>query len=209
MALNLATEFPGQSNPADANYPQGSAKNVSAPGANNGTPLVADLINDVYGFLQRLLDEASVTPSGNPDTVPNSDYFDALSTIFSAAGIAPAVAAIILATRNTWTKAQDVAQVTLTDGATISTDASLSNNFIMTLGGNRTLANPTNLVAGQVIIYTIKQDATGNRTLTYGSLFKKPAGQSLTLSTAANAVDALHCRYDGTILQCSLLRGFS
>lgn len=208
MALKLDTEFPGQSTPGDADYPQGSARNVSAPGANDGTPLVARLVNDIYGFLQRLLDEAAIVPSGNPDTVPNSDYYDALQVIFGAAGIVPSVAALLTAQRNTWTKAQDVAQVTLVDGATINTDASLSNVFTVTLGGNRTLANPTNLVAGQVLIYHINQDGAGNRTLSYGSLFKKPAGQTLTLSTAANAKDTLTCVYDGTILRCTLNRNF-
>ncbi len=96
MALQLDIEFPGQSTPADANYPYGSARNVSAPGANDGTPLVARLVNDIYGFLQRLLDEAGITPSGNPDTVVDSDYYDALAAIFNAAGIAPSVAAILL-----------------------------------------------------------------------------------------------------------------
>lgn len=208
MALKLDTEFPGQSTPGDANYPQGSARNVSAPGANDGTPLVARLVNDIYGFLQRLLDEASIVPSGDPDTVIDSDYFDALSAIFSAAGIAPSVAAILLNQRNTWNKAQDVLRVNLVDGATINTDASLSNSFNVTLAGNRTLANPTNLVAGQVLVYTIRQDATGNRTLAYGTLFKKPAGQTLTLSTAANAVDVITCHYDGTQLNCTIARAF-
>lgn len=208
MALKLDTEFPGQSTPGNADYPQGAARDVSAPGANDGTPLTARLVNDYQGFFQRLLNEAGITPSGDPDTVPNSDYFDALSAIFSAAGIAPLVSAIILAQRNTWAKSQVVQMVTLADGATINTDASLSDNFSVTLGGNRTLANPTNLIAGQTLIYTIKQDGGGNRTLTYGSLFKKPAGQTLTLSTAPNAIDALYCRYNGTILECSLQRNF-
>lgn len=208
MALKIDTEFPGQSVAGDANYPQGSARNVTTPGDGTGTPLVARLLNDFFGFFQRLLDEAGITPSGDPDTVVNSDYFDALQTIFDPAGIAPAVSAIIVDQRNTWTKSQVVQMVTLTDGATISTDASLSDNFTVTLGGNRTLANPTNLIAGQTLIYTIKQDATGNRTLTYGALFKRPTGQTLTLSTAANAVDVLYCRYNGTFLECSLQRNF-
>ena len=208
MALKIDTEFPGQSVAGNASYPQGSAKNVTAPGANNGTPLTARLLNDFFGFFQKLLNAAGVTPSGNPDTVLASDYYTALNTLFNAAAIAPGVIATIIAQPNTWTKAQTSALVTLADGATISTDANASNNFIVTLGGNRTLANPTNLVAGQVLIYTIKQDATGSRTLTYGTLFKKPNGQTLTLTTTANAVDVLYCRYNGTFLECALQRDF-
>ena len=43
------------------------------------------------------------------------------------------------------------AAVTLTDAATIATDASLGNLFRVTLGGNRTLGNPTNPVDGQKV----------------------------------------------------------
>jgi len=80
---------------------------------------------------------------------------------------------------------------TLTDGATITPDFSVGNNFSVTLAGNRTLANPTNLVAGQSGVIFISQDATGGRTLAYGSSWDFPNGTVPTLSTAANAVDML------------------
>ena len=53
----------------------------------------------------------------------------------------------------------------LTDAATITPDFSTGNNFSVTLGGNRTLANPTNLTAGQSGMIFVTQDATGGRTL--------------------------------------------
>ena len=59
--------------------------------------------------------------------------------------------------------------VTLTDGATITPDFDTGNIFTVTLGGNRTMANPSNLVAGQSGSIFIVQDGTGSRTLTYGS----------------------------------------
>lgn len=107
-------------------------------------------------------------------------------------------------TRNVYTKAQDVAQVTLTDAATINTDASLSNTFLVTLGGNRTLANPTNLQAGQTVVWHVRQDATGGRTLSFGALFKFVGMLTPTLSTAANAKDVLECSYDGVEFLCTL-----
>jgi hypothetical protein len=118
-------------------------------------------------------------------------------------------AASLLNTRNIWNRAQDVAQVALTDAANIATDASLSNVFLVTLAGNRTLDNPTNLVAGQTIVWNINQDATGGRTLAYGSLFKFPGGLVPVLSTLASAKDTLTGVYDGTILRCSLQKGFA
>ena len=79
----------------------------------------------------------------------------------------------------------------LTDGATITPDFSQGNNFSVTLGGNRTLANPTSPVAGQSGIIYIVQDGTGSRTLSYGTYWKFSNGYTPTLTTTANAVDAL------------------
>ena len=77
----------------------------------------------------------------------------------------------------------------LTDAATITPNLASSNNFSVTLGGNRTLANPTNIVAGQSGSFFISQDATGNRTLSWGAYWDFTNGVAPTLSTAANAVD--------------------
>ena len=44
----------------------------------------------------------------------------------------------------------------------------------------------------------IKQDATGSRTLSYGTVYKFPAGEKPTLSTAANSVDIISFYSDGT-----------
>jgi hypothetical protein len=79
----------------------------------------------------------------------------------------------------------------LTDGATITPDFADSNNFSVTLGGNRTLANPSNLVAGQSGSIFITQDGTGSRTLAYGSQYDFIGGTAPTLSTAASAVDRI------------------
>ena len=59
------------------------------------------------------------------------------------------------------------------------------------MGGNRTLANPTNITAGQSGIIVITQDSTGSRTLSYGSYWKFAGGTAPTLTTTANAVDVL------------------
>jgi hypothetical protein len=79
----------------------------------------------------------------------------------------------------------------LTDGATITPDFAEANNFSVTLGGNRTLANPSNLSAGQSGVIVITQDGTGSRTLAYGSYFKFAGGTAPTLTTTAAAVDVL------------------
>jgi len=78
---------------------------------------------------------------------------------------------------------------TLTDGATITPNFNDSCNFTVTLGDSRTMANPTNLVAGQSGSMFIVQDATGGRTLAWGTYWKFTGGTVPTLSTTANAVD--------------------
>lgn len=105
----------------------------------------------------------------------------------------------------------DLAEVTLTDGATITPDFSTGYNFKVTLEGNRTLANPTNATSGQGGTIFVTQDGTGSRTLTYGSNWKFPGGAASggVLSTPAAAVDAIsyYVRADGTIA-CVLVQDF-
>lgn len=91
----------------------------------------------------------------------------------------------------TFTKAQRGAVTALTDGATITPDFSVANNFSVTLGGNRTLANPTNLTAGQSGAIVITQDGTGSRTLSFGSYWKFATGTAPTLTTTASKTDLL------------------
>ena len=82
--------------------------------------------------------------------------------------------------------------VELLDGATINVNARLGNTFRVTLGGNRTLANPTNATSGQQMFFRIEQDPTGGRTLAYGSKLKITG----TLVTTAGAVNILALQYD-------------
>jgi len=80
---------------------------------------------------------------------------------------------------------------TLTDGATITPDFAVGNNFSVTLGGNRTLANPSSVTAGQSGVIFITQDGTGGRTLAFGTSWDFPNAAAPTLTTTANAVDVL------------------
>ena len=80
---------------------------------------------------------------------------------------------------------------TLTDAATIAVDFADSNNFSVTLGGGRTLGNPTNQVAGQSGSLFVVQDGSGSRTLAYSSEWEFAGGTAPTLSTAASAVDRI------------------
>ena len=61
----------------------------------------------------------------------------------------------------------NVNTVTLTDAASIVPSFDAGNTFVVTLGGNRTLAAPTSANIGQSGSIRVIQDATGGRTLSY------------------------------------------
>ena len=92
-------------------------------------------------------------------------------------------------TANTWTAGQRGEITALSDGATITIDMADSNNFSVTLGGNRTFANPSNDTAGQSGSIFITQDGTGSRTASWGTDWDFAGGTAPTLTTTAGAVD--------------------
>ena len=96
-----------------------------------------------------------------------------------------------LAVAQAFTKGQAGTPVALTDASSVAIDLSLANNFTLTLAGNRTLAAPTNVTAGQSGVIVVTQDGTGSRTLAYNSIYKFAGGTAPTLTTTASAVDVL------------------
>lgn len=102
--------------------------------------------------------------------------------------------------------------VTLTDAATIATDASLANHFRVTLGGNRTLGNPTNPTDGQKVVWEVIQDGDGNRTLAYDTQFTFGTDvASCTVSTTASKRDFIGAIYNSTATKwyvTSCVRGY-
>jgi hypothetical protein len=98
---------------------------------------------------------------------------------------------------------------TLTDAASITNDFALGNNFLVTLGGNRTLAAPTNAVAGQSGTIHIIQDGTGSRTLGYNTAWQFVSATVPTLSTGASDVDILcYIARSSTTIDAALLKNF-
>ena len=92
-------------------------------------------------------------------------------------------------TAQTFTAGQRGEITTLTSASTVTPDFADSNNFTLTLGTNVTLANPSNLTAGQSGSLFLVQDSTGSRTVTWGSYWDWAGGTAPTLTTTANAVD--------------------
>ena len=81
---------------------------------------------------------------------------------------------------------------TLTDTSntgSVTLDFQANQNFVLTLTGNVTLANPTTEAVGQAGIMVFIQDGTGSRTLSLGTDYETAGAAGITLSTAASAVD--------------------
>ena len=97
----------------------------------------------------------------------------------------------------------------LTEQANIAWDVQASPVAQVTLGGNRTLANPTNPKNGGVYVIEAKQDSTGNRTLAYGNAYNFGEEGTPVLSTTASASDVLCFLYtDSEMKLISIVKGF-
>ena len=106
----------------------------------------------------------------------------ALDSIASDAGVGTAITFSAGNVPNTNTDTSNTGDIT--------PEMSQYTNFILTLTGNIVLQDPTDEVAGQSGIFVFKQDGTGSRTLSHADdRYFVAGGTSITLSTAANAID--------------------
>jgi hypothetical protein len=108
--------------------------------------------------------------------------------ITTAAQFLANTASKILTTDQIWSAATPV---TLADAATIAVDMGTFINAKVTLGGNRTLGQPSNAKPGQSGCIEIIQDGTGSRTLAYHADWYFASGVDPVLSTAASTRDLL------------------
>lgn len=90
----------------------------------------------------------------------------------------------------------DVPQM-LVDQPILLTNVDLGGLFRVVLGGNRTLANPTNMNDGDRILWEFIQDGVGGRTITFDTAFKFGADiSSIVLSTLPNKRDFMGAVYN-------------
>jgi hypothetical protein len=105
------------------------------------------------------------------------------------------------------------AVVILTDAPTIAVDASLGNDFRVTIAGNRTMGNPANSADGEQIILQLTQGAGGPFTMAWADGYEFSSGlPQPTLSTRAGQTDLLGFIYDAAIgkwLLAAFVGGFS
>lgn len=103
--------------------------------------------------------------------------------------------------------------VTLSDTSTIAVDASLGNDFRVTIGASRTMGNPTNPLDGQKILFQITQGGAGSFTITWSSAYIFSTGlPQPTLTTTAAKTDLVGFVYNGSKskwLMVAYVLGFS
>jgi hypothetical protein len=174
---------------------------------------------DVQAYDAQLADVAGLSATDNGVIIGNGTNFvvESGSTLRTSLGLAIGTDVqaynantALTSSAQTFTAGQRGEITALTDGSTITPDLADSNNFSVTLGGNRTLANPSNIVAGQSGSFFITQDGTGSRTLAYGSYYDFIGGTAPTLSTAANAVDRIdYIVRSSTSIHCVFTANYS
>ena len=86
------------------------------------------------------------------------------------------------------------AVMTATDTDTSNTGSitlnfSTNQNFVLTLTGNVTLANPSTEAVGQSGFIAFIQDGTGSRTVSLGTDYETAGAAGLTLTSTASATD--------------------
>jgi len=105
------------------------------------------------------------------------------------------------------------AVVNLTDAATIAVDASLGNDFRVTLGGNRTMGTPASPADGQKITFQVTQGSGGPYTLSWGNGYSfSSALAQPALSTTAGDIDLLCFIYNSSLsawLLAAFVNGFT
>lgn len=78
-----------------------------------------------------------------------------------------------------------------TNTGSVTLDFGANQNFVLTLTGNVTLANPSTEQVGQSGFIVFIQDATGGRTVSLGTDYETAGAAGLTLSTAASTTDVV------------------
>ena len=97
----------------------------------------------------------------------------------------------LLGLAQSFSAAQRGSITALTSAATVTPDFAVANNFSLTLGHNATLANPSNLTAGQSGAIFITQGSGTAYTLAYGSYWDFSGGTAPTVTSTLSAVDLL------------------
>ena len=99
---------------------------------------------------------------------------------------------------NGLTSQQYAVMQTLVDGTNIDWDLNTKQVAMVTIAGDRTLNNPTNMKAGATYILEVIQGSGGSHLLNFGDNYVWADGIAPVLGTAIGAVNILTFLCDGT-----------
>lgn len=105
------------------------------------------------------------------------------SAIATGANFQANTASKLLDANGVWSSG---ALTALTDASTVAVDMSTGFNFSLTLGGSRTLGNPTNTKVGQSGVIVVTNPST--YTLGFGANYKFSGGAAPTITTSGTTV---------------------
>lgn len=163
--------------------------------------------------MAKLTDKSALTTLADGDLIHTVDISDTTS---SAAGTskkitASNIKAYIAGSSTTYTGAQIASTTSLTSTSnSIAIDLSANNDFSHTFTENTTLANPSNIVAGQSGAIRFTQHASSPKTLAFGSYWDFAGGTAPTISATNSARDTLfyHVR-SSTQIEATMVNDFS
>ena len=165
-------------------------------------PLLAG--NDVFvfaDFIQTLTNKTISADSNTLSGIAASSFVlsNGSGNIDGAASQKAIPSGVVVGTTDTQTltnKRVTPRIFTLTDAATIAVDADTTDIGVVTLGGNRTLDNPTGTPTdGQELIIRVRQDATAGRTLAYDTKYRFTGASAPTVTATANETSYLRFMY--------------
>ena len=147
-----------------------AANSVNAAKIVDGTIVVGDIADD------------AVTADKLANSI-NTDIATGPAALPKAGGTMTGTLVAKVATTATDTDATNTGSITL--------DFSANQNFVLTLTGNVTLANPSTEAVGQSGFIACIQDGTGSRTLSLGTDYETAGAAGITLTTTASATDLI------------------
>ena len=162
---------------ANNNFHGVNAANTQTSGDNNGA----------YGYNIQLDNTTGSNQANFHGILKCADTVTAKAIVFQGN--------IDTVSTNIWGKPQCSNNSVLTDASTITPDFSLSNDYSVVLGGNRTLGVPSNIPITPAIqkgTITVRQDITGTRTLQYAWCYVFAGGTAPALTTTKAAMDQLY-----------------
>lgn len=151
---------------------------ASALAAETFDPSSYYMKSEVEGFLSAKVDAdalATVATSGAYSDLSDTPQNATLADLLSGEADKLVTADVVLAATD-W--------LTLTDAATIAIDWQARACFVVTMAGNRTIGNPTNVVAGTTRYLLLKGNNATNRAPSFASNFK---GDLPSISNVTNA----------------------